>query len=196
MAETAPPQFWNIPNLLTLSRLVLGFVVYGLIAYEQFAAALVVFAVAALTDAADGYVARWLKQSTAIGRQLDPVIDKVVVAGAFVYLLTIDPRKTGLAPWMVTLIITRELLIQWLRSLLEGRGEAFGARSAGKLKTLFQCLSISAILLYLAMEPPAPWHLARDVITWVAVGLTLYSGLVYVVIALPLLRRDATAGTP
>src|SRR6185503_12266543 len=114
----ASPRFWNVPNVLTLSRLALGLVVYGLIAYEQFAAALVVFAVAALTDAVDGYVARRLDQATGIGRQLDPLIDKVVVAGAFIYLLTIPPRETGLAPWMVTLIITRELLIQWLRSLL------------------------------------------------------------------------------
>jgi CDP-diacylglycerol---glycerol-3-phosphate 3-phosphatidyltransferase len=192
MAPLAPPRFWNVPNTLTLGRLVLGMVVCGLIGRERFAAALVVFAVAALTDAFDGYFARLLGQSTAIGRQLDPLVDKVIVAGVLIYLLTV--KGTGLAPWMVTLIIVRELLIQWLRSLLEGRGEAFGARAAGKLKTLFQCLAISAILLSLSVRPaPAPpWLLARDVVTWAAVGLTLYSGLVYVAIALPMLRRDAS----
>jgi CDP-diacylglycerol--glycerol-3-phosphate 3-phosphatidyltransferase len=193
MAPLAPPQFWNVPNTLTLGRLVLGLVVCGLIGCERFAAALVVFAVAALTDAFDGYFARRLGQSTAIGRQLDPLVDKIIVAGGFIYLLTV--KGTGLAPWMVTLIVTRELVIQWLRSLLEGRGEAFGARAAGKLKTLFQCLAILAILLSLSVRPaPGPtWLLARDVVTWAAVGLTLYSGLVYVVIALPMLRGTAAA---
>ena len=188
----APPRFWNVPNTLTLVRLVLGLVVCGLIGYGRFPAALAVFVVAALTDAFDGYFARRLGQSSAIGRQLDPLVDKVIVSGGFIYLLSIE--GTGLAPWMVTLIIIRELVIQWLRSLLEGRGEAFGARSAGKLKTLFQCLAISAILLSLSVDPaPGPsWLLARDAVTWAAVGLTLYSGLIYVRIALPMLRPDAS----
>src|ERR687889_803091 len=123
MAERVRERFWNVPNSLTMSRLAMAFAVFGL---------------AGLTDALDGYFARLLGQSTVIGRQLDPLVDKVIVSGGFIYLLTVE--GTGLAPWMVTLIVTRELLIQWLRSLLEGSGEAFGARSAGKLKTLFQCL--------------------------------------------------------
>ena len=108
--------------------------------------ALAVFVVAALTDALDGYFARLLDQGTAIGRQLDPLVDKVIVCGAFIYLLSV-PADTGLAPWMVTTIVVRELLIQGLRSHLEGGGQAFGAKTAGKLKTLAQCLSISAILV-------------------------------------------------
>ena len=114
--------------------------------------ALVVFVVAALTDALDGYFARLLDQGTAIGRQLDPLVDKVIVCGAFIYLLTV-PGDTGLAPWMVTTIVVRELLIQGLRSHLEGGGQAFGAKTAGKLKTLVQCLSISAILVVLGLQP-------------------------------------------
>ena len=66
-------------------------------------------------------------------------------------------------PWMVTTIVIRELLIQGLRSLLEGQGHAFGARMAGKLKTLFQCLSISAILLCLWWPASSPGLWARHV---------------------------------
>jgi len=95
---------------------------------------------------------------------------------------------------MVTAIVVRELLIQWLRSLLEGRGEAFGAKMAGKLKTLTQCLAIAAILLALAVHPSRPWLIARDALTWAAVGLTLYSGLAYVALAWPKLRDDAAPG--
>src|SRR5687768_11831611 len=135
MPEARSPRFWNVPNSLTMSRLGLAAVTFGLIAQGYYAGALLTFGLAALTDAFDGYFARRLNQATAIGRQLDPLVDKVMVAGGFIYLLAIP--ESGLAPWMVTAVIVRELLIQWLRSLLEGRGEAFGARWAGKLKTVF-----------------------------------------------------------
>lgn len=184
----APERFWNVPNALTMSRLVLGFVVFGLIANGYYLGALLTFGLASLTDALDGYFARLLNQATALGRQLDPLIDKVIVAGAYIYLLAIP--GTGVRPWMVTVIVVRELLIQGLRSHLEGQGEPFGAKMAGKLKTMFQCLSISAILLVLspALRPAPAWVLVRDGLTGVAVGLTIYSGIGYVVSALPKLR--------
>src|SRR5262249_17034527 len=113
----------------------------------------------------------------------------VIVTGAFIYLLTID--GTGLAPWMVTAIVVRELIVQALRSLIEGRGEPFGARRAGKLKTLFQCLAISAILLGLAIQPGPRWLWFRDALPGTAIVLTIYSGLGYVILAWPKLRGDA-----
>lgn len=188
MAGLAESRFWNVPNTLTMSRLVLAVVVFGFIDYEHYLLAMVVFVIASLTDALDGYFARLLNQGTPLGRQLDPLVDKVIVAGAYIYLLSIP--KTGVYPWMVTTIVVRELLIQGLRSHLEGQGEAFGAKTAGKLKTLVQCISISAILFSLAYPPANPsWLLARDGVTWLAVALTIYSGLGYVVVALPSLRK-------
>ena len=186
MAEGVPPRFWNVPNTLTMSRLLLAVVVFAQVSYGYYRSALVVFTLAAVTDALDGYLARLLDQATPIGRQLDPLIDKVIVAGTYIYLLTI--RGTGVMPWMVTAIVVRELLIQGLRSLLEGQGHPFGARTAGKLKTLFQCLSIMAILLCLAIRPSSSWLLARDSLTWLAVGLTLYSGIAYIAVAMPSFR--------
>ncbi len=118
-------RFWNVPNSLTISRLVLGIGVYALIAYEFYAWALVLFVFASATDALDGYFARLLGQDTPLGRQLDPLIDKVIVAGCYIFLATI--AGTGVRPWMVTAIVIRELLIQGLRSHLEGQGQAFGA---------------------------------------------------------------------
>src|SRR3954454_12637585 len=88
MPEGVTPRFWNVPNTLTLSRLLLAVVVFALIAYGRFWSALVVFTLAAVTDALDGYLARLLDQATPIGRQLDPLIDKVIVAGTYIYLLT------------------------------------------------------------------------------------------------------------
>jgi CDP-diacylglycerol---glycerol-3-phosphate 3-phosphatidyltransferase len=190
MVAPAVRKFWNVPNTITVSRLGLAICVFVLIELEWFVAALVLFVIAALTDALDGYVARLLKQDTPIGRQLDPLIDKVIVSGCYIYLTTIP--GTGVKPWMVTAIVIRELLIQGLRSLLEGQGQAFGARMAGKLKTVVQCLSISAILLCLSLEPSAPIVLAwlRDGLTWLAVGLTVYSGASYIWIAFPRLRGE------
>jgi CDP-diacylglycerol--glycerol-3-phosphate 3-phosphatidyltransferase len=188
MSEARSPRFWNVPNSLTLSRLALGAVAFVLITYGWFLGALVVFGLASLTDALDGYFARLLNQTSALGRQLDPLVDKLVVAAILIDLVT--RPETGLAPWMVAVIVVRELLIQGIRSLIEGKGEPFGAKMAGKLKTTFQCLSIAAILLCLSLKPDGLWLVARDVLTWSAVGLTVYSGLGYVVAAYPRLADE------
>jgi CDP-diacylglycerol---glycerol-3-phosphate 3-phosphatidyltransferase len=193
MAATVRTRFWNVPNSLTMGRLALAVVVFSLIAYGYYWLALVLFGVAVLTDFLDGYLARLLNQATAIGRQLDPLVDKIIVCGGLVYLLTIP--GTGLAAWMVTAIIIRELLIQGLRSVLEGRGEAFGAKWSGKVKTTFQCLAIAAILLALATHPPSSWLLARDLLIWAAVALTIYSGLAYIIGAWSRLEAPAPASS-
>jgi CDP-diacylglycerol--glycerol-3-phosphate 3-phosphatidyltransferase len=182
----AQPRFWNVPNSLTVSRLVMALIAFACIGYDRYAAAAAAFGLAALTDALDGYFARLLKQETAIGRQLDPLVDKVIVSGGFIYLLT--KSGTGVYPWMVTAIVVRELIVQGLRSLIEGRGEPFGARTAGKLKTVAQCLSILAILLALLVQPATVWLRMRDALTWAAVILTVYSGMGYIVLAWPKLK--------
>jgi CDP-diacylglycerol--glycerol-3-phosphate 3-phosphatidyltransferase len=188
-ASVARPRFWNVPNSLTIGRLALSALVFGLIATGNFGWSLVVFILAALSDALDGYFARLLNQGTALGRQLDPLVDKVIVCGTYIYLIAIP--GTGIWPGMVAIIVIRELLIQGLRSHLEGKGQNFGAKMAGKLKTLFQCLSICAVLLALSYDvPPAPLVLVRDLLTWTAVLLTLWSGLSYGWSALPILRRE------
>ncbi len=190
MLAPSPRGFWNVPNTLTMGRLVLAIFVFALISREYYGWALVLFAAAAVTDALDGYFARLLGQDTAIGRQLDPLIDKVIVSGCYIYLVTV--KDTGVMPWMVTAIVVRELLIQGLRSLLEGQGQPFGARTAGKLKTVVQCASIMAVLWGLGLEPAAAARLVpfRDGLTYLAVALTIYSGMVYIVIAWPRLHGE------
>lgn len=182
-------RFWNIPNALSIARLALAAVAWGLIARSLFTAALVVFSIAAITDALDGYIARRLKQESDIGRQLDPLVDKILIIGTLVYLLTIP--ETGVMPWMVAAVTTRELAIQWVRSLLEGRGIAFGAKASGKLKTVFQCLAIVAVLFVSAIgvDRYKPARLVRDALLWIAVLQTLYSGIVYAKLAAPRLKE-------
>ena len=184
------PRFWNVPNTFTMGRLFLSAVVFALIEFQWYRSALVVFSIAALTEAMDGYLARALGQTSALGRQLDPLVDKVIVAGTMIYLLPIP--ESGLAAWAVTLIVVRELVVQALRSLVEGRGIAFGARMAGKLKTTFQCLAIFAVLLGLGWQLPAEFAWVRDGLIWITVLLTVYSGLVYVAAAWPLLQAESS----
>ena len=189
---TTEPPFWNLPNALTLSRPALGAVAWGLIAYEKYAAALGVFLVAALTDALDGWLARKLGQASAIGRALDPLVDKVLIIGTLAYLLPV--HKSGVLPIMVAVISARELVIQWLRSLIEGKGEPFGANAAGKLKTIFQCIAVIASLVGLAfgIAGNRPFAIGRDIILWLATGLTVYSGVVYLSLGSKLLKRKGT----
>lgn len=188
-AASPSPRFWNVPNSLTVGRLGLGVVFLAAMSFERYFAALVLFVLAAVSDGLDGYLARRLNQATAIGRQLDPLVDKLLVAAALIYLVAIP--DAGVTPWMVTLIVTRELVIQWIRSLLEGRGEAFGAKWSGKLKTALQCAAIIASLVGLASRPTPSWVLmTRDLAVWSAVALTLYSGIEYVGKAWPKLRPD------
>lgn len=184
MHDRAEPPFWNAANVLTLSRLALAPLIFGLIAYGAYLAAVGVFAVAALTDWFDGQIARRLGINSAVGRQLDPLVDKVLVAGCYVYLLAIGPQ-TGLAPWMVTAILARELIVQAIRGLIEGRGEPFGAKMAGKLKATAQFLAIIAILLVLAGFSSRAWVVARDALIWASVVLTVVSGVQYLALAWP-----------
>ena len=101
-------RFWNVPNTLTVSRLGLAVFVFTMISNGWYAGALALFVLAAATDALDGYFARLLGQDTPLGRQLDPLIDKVIVSGAYIYLAAIP--GTGVHPWMVTAIVVRELV--------------------------------------------------------------------------------------
>ena len=92
-------------------------------------------------------------------------------------MLAIPFERTGLAAWMVAVIVLRELIVQGLRSAIEGKGVAFGARWAGKVKTVFQFASLILILLVLHLGG-SPWlERVRDVATWTAVGLTITSGI-------------------
>jgi CDP-diacylglycerol--glycerol-3-phosphate 3-phosphatidyltransferase len=189
----SPPRVWNIPNTFTLGRLALAAVVFALIEIHWYRSALFVFTIAALTDALDGYLARRLGQTSALGRQLDPLVDKVIVAGTLIYLLPVP--DSGVAAWVVTVIVVRELVVQALRSLVEGRGIAFGARMAGKLKTSVQCLAIGAVILGLGWTMPDAFAWLRLGLLWLAAGLTVYSGLVYVAAAWPLLQAESSPET-
>lgn len=174
----------NIPNLVTATRLLLSLVLFSMISAGGWwisAAALFVFA--ASTDALDGYLARRYQQITVLGRILDPFVDKVIVCGSFVFLLEKQgARDSGVNAWMVIIIIGREMFVSSLRGILEKEGKDFSASMAGKMKMTLQCVAVTVSLLSLSESLNWPWlPPIRDLSLWIAVGVTIWSGMIYVV---------------
>jgi CDP-diacylglycerol--glycerol-3-phosphate 3-phosphatidyltransferase len=191
-----PPPVFNLPNQLTASRFVLGLILFGLIAYQQWVACTVVFALAALTDWLDGYFARKQGLISTLGRNLDPLVDKVLICGAFIFLVPFP--EAGLAAWMATLVVARELIITSLRGFLESAGAQFGADWLGKIKMVLQCAALFAIFIALrvqqATEPADNWRFAvdllRDIFIYAMLAATALSGLQYLWRAALLFRSD------
>jgi phosphatidylglycerophosphate synthase len=164
----------NIPNQITLGRLVLAIMFFVLLSLYSptsagrqwiLSACFWVFLVAALSDIIDGWLARTWQQVTSFGRICDPVVDKVMVCGAFVFFASNlffgpDPQHpqrltnvAGVQPWMVVLILVRELLVSAIRSFSEAQGTSFAATWVGKLKMFVQSATVCVVLGVLAWYP-------------------------------------------
>jgi cardiolipin synthase (CMP-forming) len=180
----------NVPNVVTFSRIVLIPLIIGLYYlpedwlswHAKNLAATVVFIVAAVTDWLDGYLARRLNQMSAFGAFLDPVADKLIVAGALIVLLHLSRVDMLVA----LIIIGREIAISALREWMAKVGQARSVAVAfiGKLKTVFQMVAIPLLLYH---EPllglDTQWYGTLLII--VAAVLTVVSMLYYVRKALP-----------
>lgn len=179
----------NLPNLITVSRLILAVVLFGLIEHGHWwLTSAFLFLFAASTDWLDGYLARKYGQVTTLGRILDPFVDKIIVGGTFLFLLEKNGVKEGSATlnsgvnaWMVIIVIGREMFVSSLRGFLEQQGKDFSASLSGKAKMLLQCVAVTASLLSLCSEVHLPWLTPiRDALLWIAVAVTFWSGVVYI----------------
>ncbi len=166
----------NLPNALALTRVLFAPLMYlflvnrGLFSIHEswldyFAA--LIFVLASITDFFDGYIARAWGQSTKLGAILDPLADKMLMLAAFLGLMFLDRAS----PWAVFLILTREFFITGLRVMAANEGKNVAASMAGKIKTIVQMIAIG----FLTVD----W-IGGDLLLWIAVGLTLYSGYEYV----------------
>lgn len=175
----------NLPNILTLSRLVLTvpFLVFleipGLEVW-----ALAIFVVASATDWLDGYMARKLNQITTLGKLLDPLGDKVLVTGALVAL----SAKGVIPAWSVTAILFREFLVTGLRAIEASRGVIIPAGWLGKIKTVLQMVAI-ILLLYALLPAGQPVMATGLVLYWTAVAMTIASGVQYLLLSKDLFRE-------
>lgn len=184
--STRPPVF-NLPNQLTAGRFVLGIILFVLIDQELWIACTVVFALAAITDWLDGYLARLQGLTSTLGRNLDPLVDKVVICGAYIFLVA--HPNSGLTAWMVTVVVARELIITGLRSFMENMGATFGADWLGKLKMGLQCAALFAVFVALYAGTDF-FDLVRTILVYAMVISTALSGLQYLWRAFAMLKAE------
>lgn len=136
-----------------------------------------VFILAALTDSLDGYIARKHKLVTTLGKFIDPLADKVLVIAAMVALVELQ----RVPAWIVVVIITREFVVTGLRLVASAEGVVIAASKGGKLKTVFQIIAISLLILKLP---------GGTALMWVAMFLTVWSGMEYLIGGAKMLMED------
>ena len=171
----------SLPNLLTYARIlavpavVASFYIPGSAGRIT---ALVIFVLAGITDFLDGYLARAWGQQSALGRMLDPIADKLLVAAALLVLLA-EGTIGGWSLWAALVILSREILVSGLReSLAEVRVSVPVSRLA-KWKTTLQMVAIGFLLIVLPETVEPIWRYASDVgltLLWIAAIITLYTG--------------------
>ncbi|MDX1802221.1 MAG: CDP-diacylglycerol--glycerol-3-phosphate 3-phosphatidyltransferase [Marinobacter sp.] len=175
----------NLPNILTLSRIVMipvFVVVFYLPVSWRYEVSAAIFALAAATDWLDGYLARKLDQTTPFGAFLDPVADKLMVAVALTVL--VDEHHTFLLTLPATIIIGREIVISALREWMAevGSRASVAVSYIGKIKTTAQMV---AIIMLLGSVPDIGWARAGIALLYIAAGLTLWSMVLYLQAAWP-----------
>jgi CDP-diacylglycerol--glycerol-3-phosphate 3-phosphatidyltransferase len=162
----------NVPNVLTLVRIVavpvLVVALLGAIPGGD-ALAAAVFALAAVTDGLDGYIARSRGSVTTFGKLMDPLADKLLIVAALVSLVSLD----RLQAWVAMVIISRELAVTGLRAIAAERGVVIAASWLGKLKTALQ---VAAVLALIVVNPAPLW---ADLLVYAAVAATVISGVDY-----------------
>ncbi len=162
----------NLPNVLTLLRiLAVPVIVVALLGETPNGDALAagVFALAALTDGLDGYIARRRQDVTTFGKLMDPLADKLLIIAALVSLVSLG----RLAAWVAMVIIARELAVTGLRAVAAEQGVVISASWLGKLKTALQVAAVFALIIW----DPSPTSV--DVLLYLAVAITVISGADY-----------------
>jgi CDP-diacylglycerol---glycerol-3-phosphate 3-phosphatidyltransferase len=179
----------NLPNILTVSRIVLSMVMVFLLEERSSMGnigAVIVFTIASLTDFYDGHLARTRGLVNNFGKIMDPIADKILILSAFGVLAHIGM----IAWWMFAVIAVREILVTASRLAAMRQGQVLSAERAGKIKTVVQIIAVSMVLLYLTAQQSEYcsfwfynvqrfWECINNVLMVLAVILTVYSGIDY-----------------
>ncbi len=180
----------NLPNQLTLIRIVLAFIFVYFISQDGLAyivVATILFVLACLTDFADGRIARQYGMTSDFGKLMDPIADKFLILAAFLSFV----RMQIVENWMVLLILGREIVVTGLRIFALTHGKVLAAERAGKHKTVSQMVAIFAVLGFIIFKESLSrvyqwsshveiwWECGIDLLMLVTVALTLISGLSY-----------------
>lgn len=172
-----PKFIFNVPNLLSLSRIVLIPLLIYLLYQKEWLLALILFAVASLTDMLDGWSARRLKQESEFGIFIDPLADKFLVISVLAALMVLDPYLEIFDFWMILVIVGRDVLITFMRYLAIRRGETLRTSRFGKVKTAFQMISIVIIIMIYFAKKTGIFITHQSVPYWILVGVTILTAL-------------------
>jgi CDP-diacylglycerol--glycerol-3-phosphate 3-phosphatidyltransferase len=179
---------WNLPNLLSLFRILLVPILVVVLLTEFEGSAFIglgLFLLAALTDFLDGYIARRRQQVTNLGKLLDPAADKILTSAAFISLVGL-----GLADaWMVVVIVAREFIVSGLRSVAASQDKVLAASASGKVKTVTQIVAISLLII---KDQLGQFDILAPLSLWVAVLVTIYSGVEYLARNAHVLLEEST----
>lgn len=161
----------NLPNKLTMLRVILVpvFVILLLLGFDW--AALVVFIIASLTDMLDGKIARKYHMITDFGKFMDPLADKLLTCSAMIVLIGLG----RIPSWVVVIIIAREFTISGFRLIAADKGIVIAANYWGKFKTVFQMIMV---ILMIANIPQL--QILTDIVMWIALALTVISLITYI----------------
>jgi CDP-diacylglycerol--glycerol-3-phosphate 3-phosphatidyltransferase len=186
-----------LPNLLTLFRV--GLVPVLVVALMQpgvgpRALAAGAFLVACVSDFFDGWLARRRGITTALGQLLDPLADKLIVAAALIMLAAVPPDPR-VPVWMAVVIVLREIAVTGLRGIASSEGVLLPAEELGKYKMIFQMFALEALLIHYPVAIPwtplvVDFHAGGMVLLWVALILSVWSGVDYHVRILRQVRLD------
>ncbi len=167
----------NLPNKLTVARMIAVpfFIAAYLMGY--FPAALVIFVAASITDALDGKIARSRGLVTNFGKIMDPLADKILVYSALCLFIESDI----IAAWMMILILAREFIVAGMRTVAASEGTVLAAGMSGKIKTVLQMVAVIVYLFAMCLSDAKPTvMMIGNVIFWASLVMTVYSGSEYV----------------
>jgi cardiolipin synthase (CMP-forming) len=175
----------NLPNYITLLRIILIPFFINLMIYGYYGSALTVFAVACITDALDGLIARLTNTKTELGAFLDPIADKLLIISAFVTLVLL-----GMLPvWLVMIVVSRDVILVLGSIVLYYSDHVFTARPSivGKATTLLQLI---VVVLSLVLKNFGTELGAMTALQWATAGLTLTSGSQYVIRGIKIVGKN------
>ncbi len=179
-------KIFTIPNIVTSGRIILTPVLFVLLLYAPTRGisllVAVVFVLASVTDFLDGYLARRMNQVTSLGKFLDPLADKLLVGVALIMMIPMD----RVPPWIVALIVGREILVTSLRVVAMQEGMIVEASRMAKYKTTFQIVAVVGLLIHYeyrfsvgSLQFVVDFHQIGIILLYIALFITLWTGAVY-----------------
>jgi CDP-diacylglycerol--glycerol-3-phosphate 3-phosphatidyltransferase len=193
-------EFWNLPNMLTVGRILL-IPVFVLLTYDadplnSFLAG-AVFALASITDVVDGYLARRWNLVTVVGKFMDPLADKLIATAAMVMMV----RLGRIEAWVVILLLSREFIVSGLRTIAASEGMVIAAGAEGKVKNALQLVGIIALCVHYThpvvlgslWSVPVNFNLVGRSLLYLSVAASLWSMVVYFRAFLAMLAQRSKA---